>query len=167
MTGYTPHQAAQLQRWIVKHGFAKSALQSDTETSLMQLVNTVATDFNLPTRVSPPHSHQSQRKVERLHRTSLINFGQHDLSGVVTSKLTLMCFLRSHFHGHFNTAHHPEQLPRSLIREDVTLRELPLQLPLQHRWFWRMCSRRRPQHPDTEATTEESSSETSSNLAQT
>ena len=38
--GYTPHQAAQLHRWIVKHGFTKSILQSDAETSLMQLVNT-------------------------------------------------------------------------------------------------------------------------------
>ena len=52
--GYTPHQATQLHRWIVKHGFTKSILQSDTETSLMQLVNTVVTDLDLPTRVSPP-----------------------------------------------------------------------------------------------------------------
>ena len=34
----------------------------------MQLVNTVAADLNLPTRVSPPYSHQSQGKVERFHR---------------------------------------------------------------------------------------------------
>ena len=52
--GYTPHQAAQLHRWIIKHGFTKSVLQSDHETSLMQLVSTVATDLKLPTRVSPP-----------------------------------------------------------------------------------------------------------------
>ena len=52
--GYTPHQAAQLHQWAVKHGFAKSILQSDAETSLMQLVNTVAADLNLPARVSPP-----------------------------------------------------------------------------------------------------------------
>ena len=57
---YTPHQAAQLHRWIVKHGFTKSILQSDAETSLMQLVNTVSSELNLPTRVSPPCSHQSQ-----------------------------------------------------------------------------------------------------------
>ena len=66
--GYTPHQAAQLHRWIIKHGFTKSVLQSDHETSLMQLVSTVATDLKLPTRVSPPYSHQSQGKVERFHR---------------------------------------------------------------------------------------------------
>ena len=34
----------------------------------MQLVSTVATDLKLPTRVSPPYSHQSQGKVERFHR---------------------------------------------------------------------------------------------------
>ena len=62
---YTPHQAAQLHHWIVKHGFTKSILQSDHETSLMQLINTVSTDLKLPTRVSPPYSHQSQGKVER------------------------------------------------------------------------------------------------------
>ena len=66
--GYTPHQAAQLHRWIAKHGFTKSILQSDHETSLMQLVNRVSTDLKLPTRVSPPYSHQSQGKVERFHR---------------------------------------------------------------------------------------------------
>ena len=66
--GYTPHQAAQLHRWIIKHGFTKSVLQSDHETSLMQLVSTIATDLKLPTRVSPPYSHQCQGKVERFHR---------------------------------------------------------------------------------------------------
>ena len=66
--GYAPHQAAQLHRWIVKHGFTKSILQSDAETSLMQLVDTVSADLNLPTRVSSPYSHQSQGKVERFHQ---------------------------------------------------------------------------------------------------
>ena len=66
--GYTPHQAAQLQRWMIKRGFTKSVLQTDHETSLMQLVSTVATALKLPTIVSPPYSHQSQGKVERFHR---------------------------------------------------------------------------------------------------
>ena len=39
--------------------FTKSILQSDAETSLTQLVNTVAADLNLPTRASPPYSRQS------------------------------------------------------------------------------------------------------------
>ena len=47
---------------------AKSILQSDAETSLMQLVSTVAADLNLLTAVSPPYSHQRQGKVERFHR---------------------------------------------------------------------------------------------------
>ena len=69
--GYTPHQAAQLHRWIIRHGFTKSVLQSDHETALMQLVSTVATDLKLPTRVSPPYSHQSQGKVKRFHQNLL------------------------------------------------------------------------------------------------
>ena len=52
--GLSPHQASQLHRWIIKHGFTKSVLQSDHETSLMQLVSTIATDLKLPTRISPP-----------------------------------------------------------------------------------------------------------------
>ena len=51
------------QAWI-----HKSVLQSDRETSLMQLVSTVATDLKLPTGVSPPYSHQSQGKVVRFLR---------------------------------------------------------------------------------------------------
>ena len=47
--------------------------QSDHETTLMQLVSTVDTDLKLPTRVSPPYSHESQGKVERFHRNL---FGQ-------------------------------------------------------------------------------------------
>ena len=46
---------------------------------------------------------------------------------------------------------HLEQLPRALIREDLSLRELPLQLPLQHRALRRDCSGRRQEHPDAEA----------------
>ena len=66
--GYMPHQTAQLHSWIAKHSFTKSILQADAETALMQLVNTVSTDLKLPTRVSPPYSHQSQGKVERFRR---------------------------------------------------------------------------------------------------
>ena len=71
--GYARHQATQLHCWVVKHGFTKSILQSDAETSLTQVVNTVATDLNLPTRVSPPYSHQLQGKVERLHNDYLVH----------------------------------------------------------------------------------------------
>ena len=105
--GYTPHQAAQLHRWIVKHGFTKSILQSDHATSLMQLVNTVSTDLKLPTlptRVSPPYSHQSQGNVERFHRNLLTNFAQQDYNGAKTSEWNLTCCLQSHFHGLYNTA---------------------------------------------------------------
>ena len=53
------------------------------------------------------------------------------------------------------------QLPRALFREDVSLRELLLQLPLRHRALRRDCSWRRQEHPDAEATSQESTSETS------
>ena len=72
---YTPHQAAQLHRGIVHRGLTKSISQSDAETSSMQLVNTVSTDLKLPTRVSPPCSHQSQGKVERFHRNFFDQLG--------------------------------------------------------------------------------------------
>ena len=36
---------------------------------------------------------------------------------------------------------HPEQLPRSFVREDISPRELLLQLPLQHCQLWTLRSR--------------------------
>ena len=76
--GYTPHQPAQLHRWVLKHGFTKSILQLAAETSLMQLVNTVAADLNLPTRVSPPYS---QERWKGSTGTSLTNFAQQGYHG--------------------------------------------------------------------------------------
>ena len=139
------------------------------ETSLMQLVNTVAADLNLPTRVSPPYSHQSQGKVKRFHRNLLSNFTQQGYNGAVTSKSNLK--IEPHMLPPVtslgtSTQHlHPQQLPRTLFREDIAFRELPLQLPLQHRWFWRMCSRRCSQHPNAKATSEKSKSKASRHLA--
>ena len=60
---------------------------------------------------------------------------------------------------------HTQQLPRALIREGFSLRELPLQLPLQHRALRRDCSWRHQEHPNTEATSQDSTSETSGHLA--
>ena len=165
--GYTPYQAAQLHRGIIKHGFTKGVLQSDHETSLMRLVSTVATDLKLPTRVSPPYSHQSQGKVERFHRNLFeqlratrlqwskdLNIEPHMLPpeslpwGLGTTSQPL----------------HTQQLPRALFTEDISLRELPLQLPLQHRAL-RRDSWRRQEHPDAEATSQKTISETSWHLA--
>ena len=100
--GYTPHQAAQLHRWIVKHGFTKSILQSDAETSLMQLVNTVSTDLKLTYKSLT--SLLTSESREGSTGTSLTNFAQQGYNGAKTSKLNLTCCLQSHFLGHFNTA---------------------------------------------------------------
>ena len=70
----------------------------------MQLINTVAADLNLPTRVSPRYSRQSQGWWKGSTGPSLINFVQQGYNGAKTSKLNLICFLQSHFPGHFNTA---------------------------------------------------------------
>ena len=88
----------------MKHGFTKSILQSDAETALMQFVNTVSTDRKLPTRVSPPYSHQSQRRWKGSTGTSLTNFAQQGYNGAKTSTLNHICCLQSVFLGHFNTA---------------------------------------------------------------
>ena len=66
----------------------------------MQLVNTVSTDLKLPTRVSPPYSHQSQRKVERFHRNLFDNFAQQDYNGAKTPKWNLTCCLQGHLLQH-------------------------------------------------------------------
>ena len=59
---YTPHQATQLHCWIVKHGFMKSILQSDAETSLMQSVGQRSlygpqTSYKSYTSLLTPESH--------------------------------------------------------------------------------------------------------------
>ena len=123
--GYTPHQVAQLHRWIAKQSFEKSILQSDAETSLMQLVNTVSSDLNLPTRMSPPYSHQSQGKVETLHRNLF------------------------------------DQLRTTRLQWSKDLKIEP------HRQVWRSCSWRRPQHPNSDAVSQESTSEAQRHLAWT
>ena len=134
-------------------------------TSWMQLVTTVSTDLNLPTRVSPPYSHQSQGKVERFHRklfdplrTTRLQWskGLKVEPHMPASRVTSMGASTQHLHS--------QQLPRSFIRQDITLRELLLQLPLQHRWLWRDCPWGHPQHPDSEATSQESTSEGSGHL---
>ena len=106
--GYTPHQAAQLHRWIIKHGFTRSVLQSDHETSLMQLVSTVASDLKLPTRVSTPYIIYTHIRVKARWNgsigTSLTNFVQHDFSGARTSTSNHICCLQSLYPGHYITA---------------------------------------------------------------
>ena len=112
--GHTAHHIAQLHHWIVKHSFTKSILQSDVETSLMQLVNTMAADLDLPTRVSPPSLYWSQGKAEGLRRNL---FDQ-----LRSTRLQWSRELGT------STPHvHPEKLPRTLIRQSISIRELPLQ----------------------------------------
>ena len=82
----------------------KEILKSDAETSLMQLVNTVAADLNL---LQECHLLTHIRVKERWKGstgTSLTNFAQQGHHGVVTSKSSLTRILQSHFLGHFNTA---------------------------------------------------------------
>ena len=124
--GYTPHQAAQLHRWIIKHGFTKSVLQSDHETSLMQLVST--------SRHRPQTSYKGQstlltpepREVERFHRnlfdqlrTTRLQWSKDlNIEPHIATRVSTLRTTSQHLH--------PEQLPRALIREDFSLRELPL-----------------------------------------
>ena len=120
----------------------------DAETSLTQLVKTVAADLNRPTRVSPSYSHQSQGKVERFHRNL---FDQLRTTSLQWS-------------GDLKIEPHmlpPESLPWALQQDIFILVHSSGKTShfenyrFQHRRFWRACSRRRPQHPNTQATTEE------------
>ena len=67
--GDTTHQRQQIKKWITTNGFANSILQTDSEAAILQLGEHVARDLGLRFRASPPHSHQSNGAVERLHRT--------------------------------------------------------------------------------------------------
>ena len=99
--GYTPHQASQLRRWIIKHGFTKSVLQSDHDTSLMQLVSTVAADLNfLPESVHLTHIRFKARWGGSIE-TSLTNFVQQDYSGAKTSTSSHTCYHQSPYPGRY------------------------------------------------------------------
>ena len=67
--GDTTHQRQQIKKWITTNGFANSILQTDSEAAILQLGEHVARELGLRFRASPPHSHQSNGAVERLHRT--------------------------------------------------------------------------------------------------
>ena len=67
--GDTQHQRQQIKKWITTNGFANSILQTDSEAAILQLGEHVSRELGLRFRASPPHSHQSNGAVERLHRT--------------------------------------------------------------------------------------------------
>ena len=96
---YTPNQGAQLHRWIVKHGFTKSILQS-------QMLRHRSCSLSAPLR-------QTSTSLQECHLLTHIRSSQGkdttrlqwscDLKNV-ESKSSLICFLQSHFSGHFDTA---------------------------------------------------------------
>ena len=61
------HQRQHIKEWITTNGFANSIVQTDSESSILQLGEHVARDLGLRFRASPPHSHQSNGAVERLY----------------------------------------------------------------------------------------------------
>ena len=67
--GDTTHQRQQIKKWITTNGFANSTLQTDSEAAILQLGEHVACELGLRFSASPPHSHQSNGAVERLHRS--------------------------------------------------------------------------------------------------
>ena len=136
--------------------------QNDAETSLTQLVNTVAADLNLPTRVSLPYSHWSQGKVERFHRnlfnqslTTRLQWSKdpkvepHMLpQGSLSWTLQHSIFILNNYLVHFlgKTSHFENY-------------------PLQCAGFGECVLGERPQHPDAEATSEKTTSRASRHLA--
>ena len=67
--GDTTHQRQHIKKWITTNGFANSILQTDSEATILQPGEHVARELGPRFRASPPHSHQSNGAVERLHRT--------------------------------------------------------------------------------------------------
>ena len=65
--GDTTHQRQQIKKWIATNAFANSILQTDSEAAILQLGEHVARELGLRFRASPPHSHQSNGAVERIH----------------------------------------------------------------------------------------------------
>ena len=61
-----------LKQFIAVKGFAKSILQCDGHSGLLNLQEQVAGDLSLPTQVSPPYSRQSQGAIERFTRLSMV-----------------------------------------------------------------------------------------------
>ena len=64
-----------IKKWITTNGFANSIPQTDSEAAILQLGEHVARELGLRFRASPPHSHQSNGAVERLHRTLFDQLG--------------------------------------------------------------------------------------------
>ena len=64
--GITKHRLHQAKKWTITNGFSDATIQCDAETSLIQLTEKIASELGLQHRVSPPYSHQSQGRVERL-----------------------------------------------------------------------------------------------------
>ena len=56
-----------LKKLIAINGFTKSVLQCDGHSGLPGLQEQVGHEMSLP--ADPPYSHQSQRTVERFHKT--------------------------------------------------------------------------------------------------
>ena len=69
-----PLKRQQIKKWITTNGFANSMLQTDSEAAILQLGEHVSRELGLRFRASPPHSHQSNGAVERLHRTLLTSY---------------------------------------------------------------------------------------------
>ena len=76
------------------------------------------------------YSHQGQGKVERFHWSLSDQLRATRPQWSKTSKLNTHASSRVTSLGTSTQHLHPQQLPRTLFREDITLRELPLQLPL-------------------------------------
>ena len=135
--GDITHQRQQIKKWITTNGFANSIQQTDSESEILQLGDHVARDLGLRFRSGPPHSHQSNGAIERLHRTLFDELRavrlqwSHNL-GIQPDRH----YHNKHYHGCYNTVsssststwHNctPEQLPQALQQSDLSM--------------WRICS---------------------------
>ena len=101
--GDTQHQRQQIKKWITTNGFANSILQTDSEAAILQLGEHVSRELGLRFRASPPHSHQSNGAVERLHRTLFDQLRAVRLQWALSLGYNQRDYRNNHYHGCYNT----------------------------------------------------------------
>ena len=99
----TTRQRQQIKKWITTNGFTNNILQTDSESSTLQLGEHVARDLGLRFRAGPPHSHQSNGAVERLHRTLFDQLRAVRLQWALSLGVQPERLRNKHYHGCYNT----------------------------------------------------------------
>ena len=94
-----------LKKFIAINGFAKSVLQSDGYSGLLQLQEQVGCEMSLPTQVSPPYSHQSQGTAKSFHKALYGQVRAIRIGLAIISEFSRTKWKVHFFIGSFNAQH--------------------------------------------------------------